>query len=280
MLNQVKSASRRSVIVLLCLALIWSIAALAPGIGVQYRLNVRDGTDSDGYRASLLRASERMSPAQRTAYNWAVSSLDSEALISRYGVTPTPREVIVGEVSRVVDEKRRQIAVLEKKLANQKDLVAESERRRREMILELSKTYSPQVIEVSYADVAPGVEDEDVAEDGGLFLWYRIENPKAKRISILPCRATFRSNSTSLQQSREFDCLANRAPNGHYFLRLSRGAASNVGAEATIQPDYENALWLSNGQLSRVVQDTLFELAELRAAKAEMSYALGYKASL
>lgn len=253
--------------VLLLLLLVWSCVTLLSGGGLQTRLDARSGIGGERFIADRDRALQGLSMAQINAFEWALRRLDNETLLARYGGSPTVREVIVGEIIRVVDEKNREISELESQLAIVREQVNDSEKQREEVLAAL-RPFSPTITSISHPD---GVGDSQ------LLVRYRLTIPKNLELKSLPCHLVYRRYVMTRTEAVDFDCLAQPITrNGEYQVRIAAGETV-VSFEAL----YEDAKVVgrsSSEPLMDAVPYSLPALKALRDARRERQLALNRKA--
>jgi len=280
------------VFVAFVLLALWGVATILPGTGVQHRLDAKKGLGHVDFVASLREASKWMSPAQIEALDWALGNLDAETFVGRYGVMPTVRQVVVGEVASYVQAKRARIAVLEAKLPSLRNQVESSEIERRKMLGVLQAS-APVITKVGYADRArisnstkSRCKDEDCSvevDDGDrLLVWFKLDKPKGLDLKILPCRLIYSVKSRVGEHLEEFNCLAReRAPNGEFYARLSRTRGVDPSdVIVRIEAMYEDAQVQHPSKYWRglyVLPELPIEVVELKQTKARMKLVLGYK---
>jgi hypothetical protein len=274
---------------------LWGVATILPGSGVQHRLDASHGLDEAHFAASLRQASSRMSPLQIEAFDWAMSGLDGASFVGRYGVSPTVRQVVVGEVARHVDAKRARIAILEVKLKDKKHQVEKSELERRKM-LEVLKTYAPVITRVGYADdlheknnarsrCKDGECSANLDDGDRLLVWYRLDTPPNIDLKILPCRVVYSVKNRMGAHFEDFNCLAReRTPGGEFYAQLSRiKHADSAEVRVTLEAFYEEAQTqhpLKYWRGVNVFPELPPELVELRWAKTQMQLVLDYKSRM
>lgn len=252
-----------------------AVVGAAPGSGVQHRLDAREGVESQVFQGSLHQAMKGMTPTQIEAYNWAVNELDTKTFVARYGSTPTVREVIIGQVARVVDEGRKRTAFLDEQFQKMPGRV-EASLRSYQQALDLLGTYQPVVTRIEYGD-RRWSGSSDLA-----LVSYKLMNPKRLQLETLPCRLMWKVGSASGRQSYDFDCLTQkRMANGEYFLAVPVFRGKKLPTVEVVldmcrmqSPDKCPSMpWDSIG----LVQDLLPELLEFWRIRIEMGRALGYK---
>lgn len=269
------SHTRRILCILAWLVLLAGLVSVMPGSGVQSRLDARDGIKGEAFQKSLQRATQKMTRLQMESYNWAVSDLDETTFVQRYGTTPSVRAVIVGQVARFVDEGRKRAAFLDEQLQKIPGEWQAGERSY-EQALDLLSTYRPVVTRVEYGKQQWG---------GGAEVYYELLNPNVLRQEALPCRLLWRGGPASIQQSLNFDCLAQkRATNGEYLLMIPGFRTDEpVKIETALEmcrPEPSSRLPAICPEAIALARDMPPELVEYWRIRAEMKRVLGYKASV
>lgn len=267
---------RRAAIVLCCMLVLWKAAILVPGFGIQSVLDARHGTTETAFAASLEKAVVRMPAAQIRALEWALSRLDSKTFVSRYGQAPLVRQVIVGEIMFALDEARREIADAEMKIMNKNKELEESNIRRKK-VLSLLNTVVPVITQIDIPRVGSGE---------GFWVRYRIENPLAIPLEVLPCRVVYHSRNQNRVYERDFDCLSMISDLGEgYIVKLKKmdGFQSSdvvVSLVALHEMIKTSSLvsFLTANQAATTGTD--LELEKIRQAKNLMKHALQFKAAL
>lgn len=251
-----KSATEPSYwkLVVLGIALVaWKASSFIDGEGINHKLDVTQGYDEMHYRVSLTKATEKMTPDQISAFNWAVTNLDAPTLISRYGKSPTVREVVVGQANLAIETESKRIKSLEEKLLGMKRETEENEGKRQEA-LALLKTLVPKSLVVDYSlavnnarkknegckDIVCSSQDNEAYPPT---LWYVLDNPRNLKLTSLPCTVTYQAKELGQKYTGSFDCVrADRNDAGQYYVLLSPGGKEDFSnGVATIAPDYANA---------------------------------------
>ncbi len=270
----------------------WLATDILPGSGVQRLLDLRGGTSSEAFIASLQKAENGMTLGQVEAFEWATRNLTDEQLIARYGSSATVREVVVGETLRYVDKQRTIINRLEDTVSHQ-DL--DAEQNRKDAVLARLKTIVPvirsirvygsnEVSQDSERDCNSGDCQADDVEGYGMLVLYSISNPNQIALKQLPCTVVYRSNGRMTKQERDFNCFAQeKAPNGDYYLWLPlKSSRTDSRMEASILVTYEDATVQDPEVYFRQIP-ALGESGDLRRfirAKSEMKKALDYKSMM
>lgn len=289
-----------TILVLALVAMLgWGVSIL-PGTGAQYRLDVSQGMQSEVSLASMRKASEKLTYSQIEALDWAWKSVDGADFVKRYGVSPTVRQLVLGEVARRIDASREEIAMLEAKLDGMKEQLERNEVQRRKA-LELRQSYAPVITAIGYSDndafggparkignkkgaVCRPDEGSRIKDEGrGITVRYRLDISKNVGLETLPCRITYSAKTfPGKQEEMSFNCLdRERAPNGDFFVRLEQFRREDpLNVNVSIKVDYEDAE-LSDptkcGDDPYAVPALLPELVALKRANKEMKRALGYK---
>ncbi len=195
------------------LVIIWGVTTMLPGEGVQSRLDASHGLDEVYFPVSLRKAMEKMTLVQAEAIEWAMMNIPNEEIfLARYGASPTIRQIIVGEVMRVVDEKRQQVAALESTFPD-----IEGKIKFREASLsslnKLLQNYEPTITYIGYP--------EDGA-DGDLIVRYRFDKAVKVQLKELPCLLTYRVRYLVRQHQIAFNCLAQaKAINDEFYVQVA-----------------------------------------------------------
>jgi len=267
----------------------WLATEVLPGSGVQRFLDLRGGTSSDAFIASLQKAENGMTLGQVEAFEWATRNLTDEQLIARYGSSATVREVVVGETLRYVDKQRTIINHLEGTVSHQ-DL--DAEQNRKEAVLTRLKTIVPVIRSIqvfgfnenSERDCNSGGCQTDDVESSGMLVLYSISNPNRVALKQLPCTVIYRSNGRMTKQERDFNCLTQeKAPNGDYYLWLPlKSNKTDSKMEASILVSYEDATVQDPEVYFRQIPalGVSGDFRRLIRAKSEMKKALDYKSMM
>lgn len=288
----------RILAVLGLLLILWGMTALGSGSGIQHRLDSGNGYDDPRFAASVQQAVSKMSGAQIEAFDWAIGQLDAHAFVARYGASPTIRDVVVGEVVRFVDAKRKSIASIEERLKGMDEQVRESERKRL-ATLELLKSYVPVITRVEAESMAEGDRSEptasqqcgdldhtdmDMGSNGTrVRVWYRLENPHGISLKRLPCRLSYRVGKRTRAYETEFNCLSQPQRGGEreFSVRL-HGERSAHSGKLTVSMIalHDKAIVAHPGTPDHeacAISDSVPELAELRRYRRQMKQVLDYK---
>lgn len=195
-------------------ALVATLVYVSPGSGTNRRLDIRNGVESEAFQVSLLLAMKNMTHNQITAYNWAVSDMDSKTFVTRYGATPSVREVIVGQVMRFIDEKRRHTAELNQQFPQVPERF-EAAKRSYQHLLNVIAAHRPVVTKVEYSYKRENGKPERA------LLSYKLLIPSNLKLTSYPCQLSWRQGVASIQQNIIFDCLAlAHGSNGEYRIEV------------------------------------------------------------
>jgi hypothetical protein len=264
------------------------------GDGVDQKLDAGQGFDEVNYHASLSKAMAKMSKEQVEAYNWAVSDVDVRNFVARYGKSPTPRDVVIGEADAYIKSNKDKIVQLDKKLAGMTAEVQENDEKRAEA-LRLLKTVVPNVTYVGYSDESVKKRKESCTDivcskqGNDVYpphIWYTIDNKNNLKLKSLPCTISYRANGSNLTYTKETDCLKDvtQANNGEYYILLHPdGKEDFSNGVATISFDYEKAAIpdpASNWRELNAMPDKLPELQQLEAAKRAIEVAESAKRTI
>lgn len=254
-----------SLAVLCALVLVGAIVRVLPGSGVQTTLDASQGLEDGRFLASQRTAFLRMSPVQVEAFEWAMGQLNGELFIQRYGRSPSVRQVVVGEVMRAVDARRREIETLRGKLAGMEKLVEETEIRRQRALDALGR-------------VRPSVTQVD-REEHGYSVRYRIDLPAGVSFKRLPCNVIYRGRDQARERRQGFDCVDRpRMPSGEYRVALL--GMKQLPVAVVIEAQYDLATLIAPATSAYFVPPQVPEVTALQEAQRDMNLVLRYKTAM
>ena len=214
--NRLKTSSKiyasgyRLLLGILIFLILWATKIL-PGIGVQRRVDISEGTTSPRFTASLQMAIPAMTFSQIEAYEWAVSGLTDSQLLARYGNSPVIRDVVIGEIFRRVDEQRLLMKAHTPNLGSKAGLNLEG---MEEITVSVTGVeYQARMVDGSIVkDMCSkdGVCAGNIDGEYGMIVHYIISNPQQTVIRSLPCTVRYKLSEKMVARSKDFNCLAGR----------------------------------------------------------------------